>query len=42
LNRGPPAPKAGVPSLGSPSLAALNMKTKGLSRQIVVVGCGWK
>ena len=42
LNSGPPAPKAGVLSFRSPSLAIPHMKIKELSREIVVVGCGWK
>jgi len=42
LNSGPPAPKAGVLPFRSPSLAIPHMKIKELSREIVVVGCGWK
>src|SRR5215469_8970860 len=42
LNSGPPAPKAGVLSFQSPSLAIPHMKIKELSREIVVVGCGCK
>ena len=40
LNSGPPAPKAGVLSFGSPSLAVPRLKIKELSPEIVVVGCG--
>ena len=39
LNSGPPAPKSGVLSLGSPSFSIAFLKTKGLSQNLVVAPC---
>src|SRR5216684_4317309 len=39
LNRGPPAPKSGVLSLGSPSFSISFLKTNELERYLVVARC---
>jgi hypothetical protein len=39
LNRGPPAPKAGVISLGSPSFSISFLKAKELEQNLVVAPC---
>jgi len=39
LNRGPPAPKSGVLSLGSPSFSIFVLKTNELEKYLVVARC---
>src|ERR1700730_10585767 len=39
LNRGPPAPKSGVRSLGSPSFPMFVLKTNELQKYLVVARC---
>src|SRR4029077_7691195 len=39
LNRGPPAPKSGVPSLGSPSFSIFVLKINELEKYLVAARC---